>query len=137
MTSSKDTRPKPGEETIEAVIPVAEERAAITKRVRETGTVRIDARVVADTETLRETLRSQKVDVERMPVDREVDAVPEVRSEDGVTIIPVVDEELIVTRRLVLREEIRVSVKETSEDVEVPVDVRRTEVDIDRTEHGD
>jgi stress response protein YsnF len=53
----------------------------------------------------------ERVVIERVPVDREVDrdAPPAVREEDGVLVVPVLEEVLVVERRLVLKEELRVS----------------------------
>ena len=115
-----------------ARIPVAEEVATVEKRVRETGKVRIDTRIVTDTEVLRETVQDRHVEVERVEVNRVVEAVPEIRREGETTIIPVVDEVLVVERQLVLREEVHVREVTRTEEVEVPVERRRTEVDITR-----
>ena len=46
--------------------------------------------------------------VERVPVDRPVEAMPVVREEDGVLIVPVVEERLVVTKQLVLKEELQI-----------------------------
>lgn len=51
---------------------------------------------------------STGVDVVDVPVGREVDTMPEVRSEGGTVIVPVVEEVAVVVRRLVLREEIHI-----------------------------
>ena len=53
-----------------------------------------------------EPLAREDVVVERVAVGRYVDAVPPVRTEGDVTIMPVVEEEVVVTRRLLLREEV-------------------------------
>ena len=120
------------ESEVVARIPVAEEIATVEKRVRETGKVRIDTRIVTDTEVLRETVQDRHVEVERVEVNRVVEAVPEIRREGETTIIPVVDEVLVVERQLVLREEVHVREVTRTEEVEVPVERRRTEVDITR-----
>ncbi len=74
---------------------------------------------------MRETLEGQRIDVERIAINRVVNAVPEVRTEGDVTIIPVVEERLIVQKQLILVEEIRVHRHATSEAVEVPVTLRK------------
>lgn len=51
-------------------------------------------------------LLSQEVSVERVPKNEVVAEMPAVRELDGKTIIPVVREEVVVTKRLVLVEEI-------------------------------
>lgn len=55
-----------------------------------------------------EPLFTDEVSVERVPVNRIVDAVPETRQEGDVTIIPVIEEVITVEKRLLLREEVRI-----------------------------
>jgi stress response protein YsnF len=95
---------------------------------------------VVDTveELARAELRGEKVDVTRVPVDREIDRAPEIRTENGVTVIPIVEEILVVEKRLVLKEELHVRRQETTEIVEVPVTVRRQRAVVERvTPDGD
>ena len=87
---------------------LAAEQATIAKRRRTLDTVRVTTRTRTRDEVVDEPLTSETVTVERVPVGRYVDAVPAVRQEGDVTIMPVVDEEVVVTRRLFLREEVHV-----------------------------
>lgn len=87
------------------MIQVVEETARIEKRMVETGRVRVLTRTEATEEMLRETLRSDAVGVTRVPIDRviaEGEVAPIPRTENGVTIIPVLEEVLVVEKRLVL-----------------------------------
>lgn len=113
-------------------VPIIEEQVAIGKRSIETGRVRVHRRVVEHQERLAETLASEHVTVERVAIGRDIDAVPPTREEGDVTIVPVVEEQLVVTRQLVLREEIRLTRTRSEERVEVPVTLKRTEVEIER-----
>lgn len=65
-----------------------------------------------ETETLAhdvvQDLDAAPVEVTRVRVEREVDAAPPVRQEGDVTIISLVEEVLVLTKRLILREEIHV-----------------------------
>src|SRR5918995_306245 len=114
------------------VIPLVEETVRVGKREVRGGTVRV--RTVVDTveELARAELHGEKVDVTRVPVDREIDRAPEIRTEDGVTIIPVVEEILVVEKRLFLKEELHVRRQQTTENVEVPVTVRRQRAVVER-----
>ena len=47
--------------------------------------------------------------MEHVTVDRVVPVVPEIRHEGETTIYPVMEERLVVTRELVLKEEVRVT----------------------------
>lgn len=112
------------------VIPVTEEQIVLDKRVIESGKVRVSKRVTAEEELVNMSLRSEEAVIERVPVNRFVDSLPEVRSEEGVTIIPVVREEMVV--RLLLVEELRVSKRVHNKNYRQNVTLRREEVDIKR-----
>ena len=116
-------------------IPVVEETARIETRSVETGRVRVRTHTEALDQVLRETLRSDHVGVTRVPVGRtlaEGEVPPAVRSEGGVTIIPVLEEILVVEKRLVLKEEVHIRQTTAGEDVEVPVTLRRQRAVIER-----
>lgn len=68
--------------------------------------------------------------VRRHRVDREVESVPEPYWDDNTYVIPVVEEELVVTRRLVVREEVHITRTGESEQVTIPGTVRREVIDI-------
>ncbi|HEV2558062.1 MAG TPA: YsnF/AvaK domain-containing protein [Microvirga sp.] len=113
-------------------IPLVEEEVRIDKRTVERGRVRV--RTVTDEveEMARATLDGETVEVDRVPVDRMVEVAPEIRTEGDVTIIPVVEEVLVVEKRLVLKEELHVRRRRTTEEVEVPVTVRRQRAVVER-----
>ena len=117
-------------------IALAEEELTVTKRAVEGARVRV--RTVTDTveEIARATLHGERVEVERVPVDRMVDAAPAVREEDGVTIVPVIEEVLVVEKRLVLKEELHIRRHATTETVEVPVQLRKQRAEVERVERG-
>ena len=122
----------PDPEIQEERIALVEEEARIDKREVVTGRVRIRTRVEEAEETVRGTLDEEVVEVERVPVDRIVDAAPAVRQDGDVTIIPVMEEVLVVEKRLVLKEELHVRRRRTQESVEVPVTLRRERVEVER-----
>jgi stress response protein YsnF len=113
-------------------IPIVEERAIIEKRAVEGGRVRVRSHVEERQELLRETLSHEEVTVERVAIDREVSETPAIREENGVTIVPVVEEILVVERRLRLKEELHIRKVQRTEDVEVPVTVRSTRATVER-----
>lgn len=115
-------------------IPLAEERLIVRKEEVETGRVRVRT-LVDEAETIvREQLTHAEVEVERVPMDRQVEAVPPVREEDGVTIIPVVREVLIVQKQLILTEEVRLRRVTRTEDHAEPVLLRTQRAEIEREE---
>lgn len=116
----------------EEVIPIAEEVARVEKREAVTGRVRVRTHVDVVHEPVRASLEEETVEVTRVPIDREITQAPEVRTENGVTIVPVVEEVLVVEKRLVLKEEVHIRRHVRTEDVEVPVELRKERVEVER-----
>lgn len=106
-------------------IPLVEERLSVTKRKRVTDRVKVSTKTETRENILAVDLLNTDVDVIRVPVERDIDVVPDIVTEGDLTIIPVVEERIIVTRQLVLREEIHIRRTERRETSEVPVSVRR------------
>ncbi|WP_426232253.1 DUF2382 domain-containing protein [Pararhizobium sp. DWP3-4] len=67
-----------------------------------------------------------------MPVGREIALVPQSRVEGDTTIIPVVEEIVVVEKRLVLVEEIRIRQITTTEEVSIPVTLRKQTAIVER-----
>ena len=110
---------------------VAEERASIGVVRRDTGGKSIRIFTETDDAVLSAEAARERVEITRHPVNREVDAIPASREEDGLTIIPVVEERAVVVTRLVVTEEIHIRRVRETEPVELPVTLRRQRVDID------
>lgn len=113
-------------------IPVVEETATVSTRRVVSGRVRIATQTEEINHLLPTDLASVEVDVVRVPIDRRIDTIPDVVTEGEVTIIPVVEERLVVTRELYLREEIHVRRIEHKETIDVPATTRRQTVQIER-----
>jgi uncharacterized protein (TIGR02271 family) len=135
---SLDDAPRSGAHTTsEEVVSLAEEIATIAKRQVVTGRVRVQT--LADTveELAHAEVQRETVEVTRVPVDRMVESAPEVRTEDDVTIVPVLEEVLVVEKRLVLKEELHIRRRVATETVEVPVTLRKQRAIIERTDPDD
>lgn len=119
----------------ELVIPViAEELNVETHRV-DRGRVRINKRIESHEEVVDTPLVREEVVVERVPINTLVEGeAPAIRDEDGVLIIPLVEEVTVVEKRLLLREEVRVSRHRTTTSTPQTVVLRREVVDIQRDE---
>ena len=115
-------------------VPLPEERLAVGRRVVETGRVRVSLSTATEDAVVRETLRGERVEVERLPVGRSVTAAPAVREEDNgaVLVVPVLEEVLVVERRLVLKEELRIRRVATAETIEQTVALRRQAATVER-----
>lgn len=116
------------------VVPVREEVLVPTTRPIELGEVRIHKRVeTVPYEALVEVTRDD-VAVERVTLNRDVDAVPAPRQEGETLVIPVVEEVIVTEKRLVLREEIRVTRRQVTESVPVRETVRREVIEVEDPE---
>ena len=93
----------------EAVIPVVEEKISVSKRERETGRVVVHVTPHLRDETVDVPLAEEHVSIERVPRNEFVSGPVSVRQEGDVTVVPVLEEVLVVEKRLMLREEIRIT----------------------------
>ncbi|MBA1158995.1 YsnF/AvaK domain-containing protein [Microvirga mediterraneensis] len=116
----------------EDVIPLVEETATISKRQVVPGRVRV--RTITDTveELAHADVQREDVEVTRVPIGRTVEMAPEVRTEGDVTIVPVLEEVLVVEKRLVLKEELHIRRRVAAETVEVPVTLRKQRAVVER-----
>ena len=113
---------------------VLEETATVSTREVVTGRVRIAAHVETVEEIARAALRTDDVEVTRVPIDKPVTGpVPTVRTEGDLTIIPILEEIMVVEKRLMLKEELHVRRRQSTEIVDVPVSLKRQRVDISRS----
>lgn len=119
-----------------AAIPLVEERLSVTKRMVESARVRVRVSVDERQETVTEQLARDDVVVERVPRNERLAEMPHVRLEGGTTIIPVVEEVLVVKKALVLVEEIHVRRRTETQTVEIPTTLRSERVTIERDTSG-
>jgi uncharacterized protein (TIGR02271 family) len=114
------------------VLPLLQEELHVNKRSVVTGKVRVRSLVDEVEDVARAALTEEHVEVTRIPIGREVETAPSVRTEGDVTIVPVMEEVLVVEKRLVLKEELHIRRSITHEDVEVPVTLRKQRAVIER-----
>jgi stress response protein YsnF len=76
-------------------------------------------------------LEHEVVDIERVPVGEDVDDIPPVRQEGETTVVPVVEEVLVVEKRLRLVEEVRITKRVEIGSETVRDELRREVVDVD------
>jgi uncharacterized protein (TIGR02271 family) len=115
-----------------ATLQLLAEELSVTKELRETGRVRVSTRTYEREALIDEDLAREQVEIETIPIARRIDSVPQVRQEGDTTIIPVVEERLIVDRQLVLKEEIRVRRVRTTERHQEKVALRQQEAVVTR-----
>jgi uncharacterized protein (TIGR02271 family) len=119
-----------GEEV--AAIPLVEERLSVAKRQVESGRVRVHVTVEEREETVTEELLRDDLHIERVPRNVRLNEIPKVRMEGNTTIVPVVEEVLVVEKALVLVEEIHICRRSVSETAEIPVSLRVERADVER-----
>lgn len=112
-----------------------EEELRAGTREREVGAVRVRKRVRTDRESIEVTKRREEVHVDRVPIE-EGREVSEAEIGEEEVRVPVTEEEIVVEKRPVVKEEIRIR-KDVVEDEEVVEgDVRREEVDVEDETEG-
>jgi uncharacterized protein (TIGR02271 family) len=116
----------------EEVLPLLQEELRVEKRNVVTGKVRVRSVVDTIEEIARAELQEERVEVTRVPIDREVSTPPTVRTEGDVTIVPVLEEVLVIEKRLVLKEELHIRRHVARENFEVPVTLRKQRAVIER-----
>ena len=119
----------------EITIPVVEEELTVDAVRVARGRVRINKRVETRHESVDVPVTREEVVIEHVPINQFIgDVAPERREEAGVLVIPVIEEVLVVEKRLFLREEIRVSKRRTTTSTPQTIELRREVVDIEREE---
>ena len=116
----------------EEVVPVIEETAVVYKERVVTEKVRLHKRAHEDEAVLDVPVQAEAIEVERVPVDRWIDGPAAVRCEGDTTVYPVVEEVLVVEKRLRLVEEVRVTRRRATHHARERVVLRREEVVVER-----
>ena len=125
---SQQTAPAPASQ----VIPIVEEQALVLKRKTPTEGVRVRTVVREDEALIDEPVVRETVEVERVPLDRWVDGPVPVRQEGDTTIITLLEEVVVVERRLRATEEIRITRRRDAGQHSETVTLRHEEAVIER-----
>lgn len=116
----------------EVRLPVVEETVSVTKQKVRDGLVRVSTRTDTVKEIATAALQADKIEITRVPVDREVASAPSIRTEGDVTVIPVLEERVVVETRLFLVEEVHVRRVTSIEQVDVPLELRKQKLVVER-----
>jgi len=116
---------------VERVIPLIAETLHVERRTLE-GVVRVRKLVHEQPVEVDETAREERLTVRRVPVGRAVDAAPAIRQEGDVTIVPVLEERLVVEKRLVLVEELHLTRETRTQRVPQRLSLRREQLVVER-----
>jgi uncharacterized protein (TIGR02271 family) len=115
------------------VLPVIQETFKVETRPVETGRVRIHKVVHEREETVDPPLLHDEVVVDRVPVNRFVDGPIPVRSEGDTLTIRLFEEVLVVEKRLLLKEEVRITKRQVETHTPHRMTLRREEAVVERT----
>ena len=119
----------------QVVIPVVREELAVGKRTVETGEgVRVTKTVSERQEVVDQLLAKEDLTVERVSVNRLVDAasIPGIRYEGTTIIIPVLEEIVVVEKRTMVKEELRITRHRHAETFREPVRLRAERAEVIR-----
>ncbi|ARS34811.1 YsnF/AvaK domain-containing protein [Pontibacter actiniarum] len=131
--SLQNHHPEPETRSATETIPVVEEELRVGKKEVETGRVRISKDVHEEQVEVDVPLTHEEIDVVRVAINQHVDTPPPpVRYEGDKMIIPVLKEEVVVQKRLVLVEELHVTRKQVQTHEKQQVTLRKEEVNVDR-----
>ena len=109
-----------------------EEFLDISRRRVRRDTVQVKTITTEYEHRVEESLTHERVEVRRILIDRVVEIVPDTRQEGDVTIIPVVEEQTVIQRRLVLKEEVHLQRKAVSDVHKETVVLRKQEAIVSR-----
>ncbi len=117
----------------ERLLPIIEERLEVNKRSVTTGSVQLLRSTEEHTETVDIPLTSVTFEVTRQPVNRMVSERPVPRTDGETTVYSIVEERVVVSTELILKEEVHVTRRERVTNDQQLVTLRRDRLDISRS----
>ena len=108
------------------------EELSVEKEAVETGRVRVNKQTRTREVFVDEDLLREHAEIERTPIGRQVFEAPPVRQDGETTIIPIVEEVLYTERRLILKEEVKITRRRSTEKFQDRVTLRYQEAVVTR-----
>jgi uncharacterized protein (TIGR02271 family) len=113
------------------VIPIIQEQLHISKQVVETGTVSLSKKIVEEAYETELSVYKEDLIVERKPINEYIKGdLPKTRTEGETTIVPIIKE--VIIKRLLLVEEVHITMRKTETVVPVNEVLRKEEITITR-----
>ena len=116
----------------QTTIPIIEETATLSTREVETDRLRVRTIVEEKTTDVVAQLAKEELLVERRTVEREVAEAPEPYEEGDLLIVPIVEERLVVEKRLFVIEELVVRRVARTQEVHVPATLKSMRAVVER-----
>jgi uncharacterized protein (TIGR02271 family) len=108
------------------------EELIVGKEAVETGRVRVSKQTHTREVAIDEDLVKESAEIETIPIGRQIFEMPSIRHEGETTIVPIVEEILHTERRLILKEEVRITRRRTTEQFHDRVMLRQQEAVVTR-----
>lgn len=118
------------------VIPVIAEQVQVEKRQIQSGGVRVRKLVYEHQETIDEPLMRDEVHVERVAVNRFLESPIAAHYEGDTLIVPILEETLVVEKRLLLKEELHITKRQLTASEPQQVILRSEELVIEPLNPG-
>lgn len=122
----------PEDDNQQLVVPVSEEELVTGTREVQTGSVRIRKEVERIQKKVEMPTIRDVVSVSRIPVNRVITSIPEMREEGDILIVPVVEEEIVVHKQLILKEEIHIQRRRVKDNAIKSVTLNREHATVER-----
>lgn len=120
----------------EIVIPLHSEDVSVERRNVQ-STVQVRLQTSEHDHLIDEALEQENIVIERVQIGRTIETIPPIRQEGDTTVLSVVEEIVVVERRLVLKEEVRLRRVKTTERHRSTVTLREQHVTVERFAAGD
>lgn len=113
-------------------VPLHAEEVSVAKKRIVTGRVKVSTVTREYEQLVEEMLQREHVEIERTPIGKEIEKPPPVREEGDTLIVPIVEEVVVVERRLRLKEEVRIRRTRETQPYQERVVLRKQEAVITR-----
>ena len=110
------------------------EELSVGKESVETGRLRVSKQTHTREVAVDESLLRESAEIETIPIGRQIFEMPSVRHEGETIVVPIVEEILHTERRLILKEEVRITRRKTAEQIHDRVTLRYQEAVVTRVQ---
>jgi uncharacterized protein (TIGR02271 family) len=115
------------------VLRLLAEDATVSRQVVETGRVRVEKVTRTRDHLIDQLLTHTRFEVNRVPIGRPIEAMPPIKEDGDLTIVPIVEETVVLERKLMLKEELHIRRVQTSERFQQTVKLRYQTAEVTRT----
>ena len=131
LSFSEHSSAKP---TDNAKLTLLAEELTVGKEAVETGRVRVSKQTHTREVAVDEALLRESAEIETIQIGRQIFEMPSIRHEGETIVVPIVEEVLHTERRLILKEEVRITRRKTTEQFHDRVTLRYQEAVVTRVQ---